>query len=84
MKFTIEEIVRATGAEVLKCVNRSGMFRISTDTRTISYTDLFLPLSGDDFGGHDFRNKEDENGARRLLSAKKKQSQPAAKIIIYV
>ena len=24
MKFTIEEIVRATGAEVLKCVNRSG------------------------------------------------------------
>lgn len=84
MKFTIEEIVRATGAEVLKCVNRSGMFRISTDTRTIEYTDLFLPLSGENFDGHDFINKAVENGARGFFTAKKELSHPDAKIILYV
>ena len=83
MKFTIEEIVRATGAQILKCVNNSGVFRISTDTRTIEYTDLFLPLSGENFDGHDFIDKAVEKGARGFFTAKKEITNPDAKIILY-
>ena len=72
MKFTIEEIVRATGAEILKCVNQSGMFRISTDTRTIEYTDLFLPLSGENFDGHDFIGKRLNAVQEAFLPQKKR------------
>lgn len=84
MKFTIEEIVRATGVQILKCVNQSGAFRISTDTRTIEYTDLFLPLSGANFDGHDFIEKAVANGARGFFTAKKDVNNEEARIILYV
>lgn len=61
MKFTTEEIIKATGAEVKGEIK--GDFEISTDTRTIKKGDLYLPLKGANFNGEDFCDKAVENGA---------------------
>ncbi len=61
MKFTIDEIRRATNA----CVkgDLSGSFEISTDTRTIKKGDLYLPLKGANFDGENFCDKALQAGA---------------------
>lgn len=44
----------------------------------------FLPLSGENFDGHDFIGKAVECGARGFFTAKKEINHPDAKIILYV
>lgn len=84
MKFTIEEIIRATDAVKLKCQCTSGSFSVSTDTRTIEYNDLYLPLCGENFDGHDFVQKALDNGARGFFTSNKRLKSQDAKIILYV
>lgn len=59
MKFSLDEIAKATGAGVFG----QEKFEISTDTRTIKNGDLYLPLKGASFDGEDFCDKALENGA---------------------
>lgn len=54
MKFTINEIIKATNATVIKNTQDSKEYSISTDTRTISNEDLYLPLKGAKFDGEKF------------------------------
>ncbi len=54
MKFTIDEIIKATNAKILKNELSGGSFSISTDTRTISENDIYLPLKGAKFDGEKF------------------------------
>lgn len=65
MKFTLNEILEATGAHILHCdegVNDST-FTFSTDTRTIAQGEIYLPLKGANFNGEDFIDKALANGA---------------------
>ena len=59
MKFTLNEIKQATGADI----SGDESFNISTDTRTIENGDLYLPLKGANFDGEDFCDKAIEKGA---------------------
>lgn len=76
MKLTLEEIIEATGAKVLK--NEFGesdkfpgdftnkfpnKFIFSTDTRTIKPGEIYLPLKGENFDGEKFIDKALEAGA---------------------
>ena len=61
MKFTLEEIKKATNAQV--CGDFNGIYEISTDTRTIKNGDVYLPLKGANFDGENFCNQALENGA---------------------
>lgn len=67
MKFSLNEIIEATGAEVsesLPCAGQTEeLFEISTDTRTIKSGDLYLPLKGATFDGEDFCDKALDAGA---------------------
>ena len=54
MKFTINEIIKATNATVIKNTQDSKEYSISTDTRTISNEDIYLPLKGAKFDGEKF------------------------------
>ena len=67
MKFSLNEIIEATGAEVsgsLPCAEQTeGLFEISTDTRTIKNGDIYLPLKGANFNGEDFCDKALDAGA---------------------
>lgn len=84
MKFTLNEIVKATEATVIKCTNKSGCFDISTDTRSIKIDDIYLPLKGENFDGHDFVEKAVEKGARGYFTSKKRLKCQDAKVILYV
>ena len=54
MKFTYQEIVKVTNAQVLQCQNTSGTLSISTDSRNINLDNVYLPLKGEKFDGHNF------------------------------
>lgn len=65
--FTIEEIERACGAQLLKRGREPSMDGVSTDTRTIETGNLFLALKGENFDGHAFLKKACEEGASGVI-----------------
>ena len=84
MKFTLDEIVKATEATVIKCTNKSGCFSVSTDTRSIAIDDIYLPLKGENFDGHDFVADAVAKGARGYFTSRKRVKCSDAKIILFV
>ncbi len=64
MKFSISDILKATGGKLLIENNLTGSFSISTDSRSIHHEEIFLPLTGENFDGHDYIEKALEKGAR--------------------
>lgn len=64
MEFILEEILKATNAEVLKNEGANNLkFTFSTDTRTIKESEIYLPLKGAIFDGEKFIDKALESGA---------------------
>ena len=59
----ISEIIEATGAKVLKEIDKELDVNISTDTRTIKEGDFYLPLKGASFDGEKFIDSALEKGA---------------------
>lgn len=59
----LEEIISASGAQVIKTIETIDNIEISTDTRTIKKGDFYLPLKGANFDGEDFLDKAIESGA---------------------
>lgn len=78
MKFTFDEIKKATGAEVSGTLD--GEFEISTDTRTIKKGDIYLPLKGANFDGENFCDKAIGAGAAGCFYTKEKPSKIALKV----
>jgi UDP-N-acetylmuramoyl-tripeptide--D-alanyl-D-alanine ligase len=69
MMFTVAEIARATGGEIIG--TRSGeVAGVSTDSRTVRGGELFVPLKGGRFDGHDFIDTAVARGARVFLAEK--------------
>lgn len=61
MKFSIEEIIQATNAKIIKnSINNEEKTKISTDTRSLECGDFYLPLKGDNFDGENFLQKADK------------------------
>lgn len=56
MKFSIDEIIEATNGEVIFNKGNYGKVGICTDSRTIKDDEIFLPLSGENYDGHDYIN----------------------------
>lgn len=64
MRLSIEEILIATGAQVLKNEAKNDLkLSFSTDTRTIKSGEIYLPLKGANFDGEKFIDKALEMGA---------------------
>lgn len=84
MKFTLNEILEATGARILHCDKRvnESTFTFSTDTRTIAQGEIYLPLKGANFNGEDFIDKALEKGATGYFTTQ--DSQLAAQLILQV
>ncbi|NLK96930.1 MAG: UDP-N-acetylmuramoyl-tripeptide--D-alanyl-D-alanine ligase [Epulopiscium sp.] len=57
---------------------------ISTDSRRISFGDLFIPLTGENFDGHHFIPQAFEKGAKACLSERRDALPPEGKFIIQV
>ncbi len=78
MMFSREELVRATGAKVLKDLSNAQNFNISTDTRTIKDNDIYLPLKGASFDGEDFIDK---GGLKAYFTAKDRVTEGAELVL---
>lgn len=70
MKLTLEEIIEATSAKILKADVGDEKFTISTDTRTIQKGDIYLPLKGENFDGEDFIDKAIDAGSNACFTTK--------------
>jgi UDP-N-acetylmuramoyl-tripeptide--D-alanyl-D-alanine ligase len=73
MKLTANDILllphlQAIGFERAKDLVFTG---VSTDSRTIHHGDLFIPLRGDTFDGHNFITKAVESGAAAIIADSK-------------
>lgn len=71
MMFNREELIEISGAESLKDTTfEAQQFNISTDTRSITSNDIYLPLKGANFDGENFINKAIEAGAKAYFTTK--------------
>ncbi|CDC20036.1 uDP-N-acetylmuramoyl-tripeptide--D-alanyl-D-alanine ligase [Clostridium sp. CAG:306] len=84
MKFTYDEIVKATGATVLQCASTAGNLTVSTDSRNINDGNFYIPLKGEKFDGHDFIKDAVDKGVRGYFTSDKTLIFPKAKFILYV
>ncbi len=68
--ITLQEVVTATGG---KCAFTGNLdfTGINTDTRTITKGELFIALKGENFDGHAYAGKAEENGAAGILASRK-------------
>jgi UDP-N-acetylmuramoyl-tripeptide--D-alanyl-D-alanine ligase len=60
--FNIDELLNATGGNLVESKSALDFFKISTDSRTIKSGDFYLPLVGGNFDGHDYINSAVEKG----------------------
>ncbi len=87
MFFTIDEIKTAIKCEILyikEDFNTSTPFKISTDTRKLEKNDVYLPLRGENFDGHNFIDKAVETGALGYFTQDKFKINQNANFVIYV
>jgi UDP-N-acetylmuramoyl-tripeptide--D-alanyl-D-alanine ligase len=68
MKYDIQAIARITGGALTPAKVQTAIAGISTDSRTTAGGELFVPLHGPNFDGHDFLMQAVRNGAAACLS----------------
>lgn len=83
LRFSIEEIINNSDAELIFEKDLSGDFDISTDTRKITKGDIYLPLRGENFDGHNFIDKALELGAKGYFTQDKRKINKNANFILY-
>lgn len=84
MDFTIEEIAKATDAQLIKSAKLSKTFSLSTDSRNITNEQIYLPIKGEKFDGLDFVADALRNGARGYFTTDKTLIFDEAHFILYV
>ena len=84
MEFSLEELAQFSGAKILKTSQTNKKFAISTDTRTIGEGNIYLPLVGEKFDGHNFVEKALEAGAFGFFTSDEKIFFSDAKVIFCV
>lgn len=68
MKLTIDEILNATQGEYLSGNITETVVQITTDSRKVRGGELFIPLIGINFDGHDFVSQAVQQGATVVLT----------------
>ena len=84
MKFTLDEIINCTGAQILYKKDTLGEFEISTDTRKLEKGNIYLPLRGENYDGHNFIDKALEAGAKGYFTQDKFKVNKCADFVLYV
>jgi len=82
MKFDIRDIARITGGNLNPAEARVTIEGISTDSRTTKKGELFVPLRGPNFDGHDFLTLAVRSGAAACLSEDVVSGLPVPVIVV--
>lgn len=80
--FNVEEIIKATSGKLTGNAEKTLITGVSTDSRKIRPGDLFVPLIGENFDGHDFIMSAFENGAAASLTHKQSIHFPGKPVIV--
>lgn len=67
MMLTLDEAVRATGAQMHAGGEVPGPMSVSTDTRTLEPGQLYVALRGENFDGHEYVQQAVKKGAAAVL-----------------
>lgn len=87
MKFSFRELIKTLDCEVLykkDNLDEDIKCSISTDTRKIEHGNIYLPLRGENFDGHNFIDKAVESGAIGYFTQDKYKINKDAEFVIYV
>lgn len=68
MNLEVQKVAQITGGQVLPPGARATVSGVSTDSRTLRPGDLFVPLRGERYDGHDYLAQAVEHGAAACLS----------------
>lgn len=68
MTFTTEEIAQIVSGSLLPATASATVTGVSTDSRSLQPGDLFVPLHGPNYDGHDYLRHAVEHGAAACLS----------------
>ncbi len=81
-RFTVGDILKATGGSLVKGNLKSKVKGISTDSRTLERDDLFVALIGERFDGHSFIPQAIQRGASGLVVSKDIGDSPVEDIVL--
>jgi UDP-N-acetylmuramoyl-tripeptide--D-alanyl-D-alanine ligase len=87
--FSLQDLVQATGGTVLQRGSWTHFVGVTTDSRTAQTGQIYIPLKGEKFDGHDFIAGALKRGIGALVAAaswgrRQDKSWPAALTIILV
>ena len=74
MHLTIDEIIKATGGQKSFAINAQATYGVSTDSRRDVKGQLFIPISGPNFDGHNYIEDALAKGAVCALSERESDS----------
>ena len=66
--FTIDDIAVATGGRIVGSAE-GEVSGVSTDSRSVDSGELFVPLPGPSFDGHDYLSSVADQGIRTVLAS---------------
>ena len=75
-QISVRELLTATGGTLIKGRPDEIIYGVSTDIRKIKAGDMFIPLIGEKFDGHDFILQAVNNGAKAILTQEAKLQLP--------
>lgn len=87
MQFNFQDLINCLDCEVLyksDNLDEKALFSISTDTRKLCPNDVYLPLRGENFDGHNFIDKAVELGACGYFTQDKFKINKNANFVLYV
>lgn len=70
MKLTLDDILKATGGELLKRGKSDAFEGVGIDTRTIKGNEVFVAVRGAHFDGHDFLGEAVRKGTPAVVVAR--------------
>lgn len=82
ISFSVEELVQATNGRLAGSGDKSSITGISTDSRTTRQGELFIPLVGENFDGHEYIEAAFKNGAAASLTQNESIYFPGKTMII--
>jgi UDP-N-acetylmuramoyl-tripeptide--D-alanyl-D-alanine ligase len=69
LRFTVAEVLQATGAKLARAGTASSFEGVCTDSRNLTPGCLFVALKGEKFDAHDFLDEVVRNGAAGVVIA---------------
>ena len=68
IRMDMRDVAEITGGHLMQNGASVELQGISTDSRTVQPGDLFVPLRGDNYDGHDYLTQAIQRGAAACLS----------------